>query len=152
MPRPGDVMVPAPQINQGIVAVSQHALQELIELVPAGHVEQVVSRFDRKSQGAPLGEPLYRFQASARAAAAAPSSNALEPLLQIFWGWSSPWTSLLTCLLLCSSSFGVETETVEAPQLQFFDRGVSSYWTMVVMVGVTLLLVLFTSKILDIIS
>ena len=46
MLRPGDVMVPVPQINQGIV----------------GHVEQVVSWFDRKYKEAPLGEPLYRFQ------------------------------------------------------------------------------------------
>ena len=45
MPRLGDVMVSAPQITKGIV----------------GHVEQVVSWFDRKSQVAP-DEPLYRFQ------------------------------------------------------------------------------------------
>ena len=45
LPRVGDVMVPAPQITKGAV----------------GHVEQVVSWFDRKSQVAP-GEPLYRFQ------------------------------------------------------------------------------------------
>ena len=44
MPRPGDVMVP----NQGTVAVTQHVPQEPIELVAAGHVEQVVSWFDRK--------------------------------------------------------------------------------------------------------
>ena len=58
IPRLGDVMVSAAQITKGIV----------------GHVEQVVSWFDRKSQVAP-DEPLYRFQKSARAAAAAPSSN-----------------------------------------------------------------------------
>ena len=46
------------------------------------------------------------FMQSARAAAAAPSSNALEPLLQIFWGWSSSWTRLLTCLVQCSSCWG----------------------------------------------
>ena len=45
MPRLGDVMVPPPQITKGI----------------AGHVEQVVSWFDRKSQCA-LDEPLCRFQ------------------------------------------------------------------------------------------
>ena len=45
LPRVGDVMVPAPQITKGV----------------AGHVEQVVSWFDRKSQVA-ADEPLYRFQ------------------------------------------------------------------------------------------
>ena len=45
MPRLGDVMVSAPQITKGIV----------------GHVEQVVSWFDRKSQVA-ADESLYRFQ------------------------------------------------------------------------------------------
>ena len=62
MPRPGDVVVPVPQINQGTEAVTQQVPQEPIELVPAGHVEQVVSWFDRKSQAAPLDEPFYRFQ------------------------------------------------------------------------------------------
>ena len=61
------------------------------------------------------------FRQSARAAAATPNSNALEPVLQTFWGWSSSWTRLLTCLLLCSSGFEVETETVEVSQLQFID-------------------------------
>ena len=61
MPRPGDVMVSVLQINQGTVAVTQHVPQEPIELVPAGHVEQVVSWFVRKSQVAP-DEPLHRFQ------------------------------------------------------------------------------------------
>ena len=42
--RVGDVMVPAPQITKGVV----------------GHVEQVVSWFDGKSQVA-ADEPLYRF-------------------------------------------------------------------------------------------
>ena len=45
MPRFGDVMVPPLQITKGVV----------------GHVEQVVSWFDRKSQVAADG-PLYRFQ------------------------------------------------------------------------------------------
>ena len=45
LPRVGDVMVPPPQITNGVV----------------GHVEQVVSLFDRKSQVA-ADEPLYRFQ------------------------------------------------------------------------------------------
>ena len=45
MPRFGDVMVPPLQITKGV----------------AGHVEQVVSWFDRKSQVAADG-PLYRFQ------------------------------------------------------------------------------------------
>ena len=45
LPRVGDVTVPAPQITKGFV----------------GHVEQVVSWFDRKSQVA-ADEPLYRFQ------------------------------------------------------------------------------------------
>ena len=54
-------MVSVPQINQGTVAVTQHVPQEPIELVPAGHVEQVVSWFVRKSQVAP-DEPLHRFQ------------------------------------------------------------------------------------------
>ena len=45
MPRLGDVMVRAPQINKSVV----------------GRVEQVVSLFDRKSQVA-ADEPLYRFQ------------------------------------------------------------------------------------------
>ena len=45
LPRVGDVMVPAPQITKGVV----------------GHVEKVVSWFDRKSQVA-ADEPLYRFQ------------------------------------------------------------------------------------------
>ena len=58
VPRLGDVMVPPPQITKCIVA----------------HVEQVVSWFDRKSQVA-ADEPLHRFQTSARAVAAAPSSN-----------------------------------------------------------------------------
>ena len=61
MPRPGDVLAPVPQINQGTVAVTQRVPPEPIELVPAGHVEQVVSWFDRKSQVAP-DELLYRFQ------------------------------------------------------------------------------------------
>ena len=89
-------MVPVPQINQGTEAVTQHALQEPNELVPAGHVEQMVSWFDRKSQVAP-DKPLYRFQTKRSAAAAAPSSNALE---------SSSWTRLLTCPSLCSSGLG----------------------------------------------
>ena len=54
-------MVLVPQINQGTVAVTQQVPPEPIELEPAGHVEQVVSWFDRKSQVA-LDEPLYRFQ------------------------------------------------------------------------------------------
>ena len=37
MPRPEDVMVPVPQINQGTVAVTQHVPQDPFELVPAGH-------------------------------------------------------------------------------------------------------------------
>ena len=45
LPRVGDVMVPALQITKGI----------------AGHVEQVVSWFDRKSQVA-ADVPVYRFQ------------------------------------------------------------------------------------------
>ena len=45
LPRVGDVMVSAPQITKGVV----------------GHVEHVVSWFDRKSQVA-ADEPLYRFQ------------------------------------------------------------------------------------------
>ena len=45
LPRVGDVMVSAPQITKGFV----------------GHVEQVVSWFDRKSQVA-ADEPLYHFQ------------------------------------------------------------------------------------------
>ena len=44
-PRLGDVMVPPSQITKGIV----------------GHVEQVVSWFDRKSPVA-ADKPLYRFQ------------------------------------------------------------------------------------------
>ena len=58
MPRFGDVMVPPLQITKGVV----------------GHVEQVVSWFDRKSQVAADG-PLYRFQPKRRVAVAAPSSN-----------------------------------------------------------------------------
>ena len=49
--------------DQGTVAVTQHVPQEPIALVPAGHVEEVVCWFDRKYQGAPLDEPLHRFQA-----------------------------------------------------------------------------------------
>ena len=45
MPRLGEVMVPPPQITKCFL----------------GHVEQVVSWFDRKSQVA-ADEPLYRFQ------------------------------------------------------------------------------------------
>ena len=60
MSRPGDVTVPVPQINRGIVEVTRQVPQEPVELVPAGHVEQVVSWFDRKYKEAPLGEPLYR--------------------------------------------------------------------------------------------
>ena len=61
MPRRGDVMVPVLQINQGTAAVTQQVPSEPIELVPAGHVEEVVSWFDRKSQVAP-DETLFRFQ------------------------------------------------------------------------------------------
>ena len=46
MPRVGDVMVPLPQITKGNM----------------GHVEQVVSCFDRKHRETPSDEPLYRFQ------------------------------------------------------------------------------------------
>ena len=81
---PGDVMVPVPQINQGTVAVSQHAPQEPIELVPAGHVEQVVSWFDRNPRELHWTSLCTVFRQSARAAAAAPTSHPLEPLLQIF--------------------------------------------------------------------
>ena len=52
-------MVPAPQITKGVV----------------GHVEKVVSWFDRKSQVA-ADEPFFSVSRhSARAVAAAPSSN-----------------------------------------------------------------------------
>ena len=83
MPRLGDVMVPPLQIIKCIVA----------------HVEQVVSWFDRKSQVA-ADEPLHCFQTSARAVAAAPSSNV--GLLRFQQGWSSSWT----CPSLCSSVLG----------------------------------------------
>ena len=52
MPRPGDVMVHVPQINQSTEAVTQQVPPEPIE---------VVSWFDRKSHVAP-DEPLYRVQ------------------------------------------------------------------------------------------
>ena len=42
------------------MAVTQQVPPEPFELVPAGHVEQEVSWFDRKSQVAP-DEPLYSF-------------------------------------------------------------------------------------------
>ena len=125
MPRPGDVKVPVPQINQGTVAVTQHVPQESIELVPAGHVEQVVSCFDRKSQRAPLDEPWYRFRTKR---SSCNSRSKLKCFWQIFrvarqvwvrrelWRLRScssstlfsfcSWTRLLTCLCCAGQVLG----------------------------------------------
>ena len=86
LPRVGDVMVPAPQITKGL----------------AGHVEQVVSWFDRKSQVAADG-PLYRFQPKR------PGRSSRSKLKRLSF--------------FAFSRVGVEKVTVESPQLHFFDRG-----------------------------
>ena len=102
-------------INQSTVAETLHVPQEPIELVPAGHVKQVFPGLIGNPRELHWTSLCTVFKQSAQVAAAAPNSNALEPLLQIFLGWSSSWP------LLCSSVFGVETETVEVSQLQFID-------------------------------
>ena len=102
MPRPGDVMVPVPRINQGTVPVTQHVPQEPIELVPAGDVEQVVSWLGSSTGRAfvPFSGKVLEPQQPLRA------QTLLSRCCRSSGGWSSSWTKLLTCPVLCSSGCG----------------------------------------------